>query len=462
MEKQLCRLFQIGMKYGCYVLPWRMPEVIEGPGSIKKLPEFIREKGHKNVLVVTDQSLMKLHLLDTMLEAMAQQQVSYTLYDTVTPNPTDIQVEKGVALYQKNDCEAIVAVGGGSPMDCAKAIAARIARPKKTIEQLQGLLRVMAKIPVIYAVPTTAGTGSETTIAAVITCEKNHHKASINDVSIMPYYAVLDAELTAGLPKHITAATGMDALSHAVEAYTNNKYNTALEKDLCRKAVKLIYENLYTAYENGNNLEARQNMQKAAFYAGRAFSRGCVGYVHAIGHALGGKYGTPHGVAMSALLPLVMREYGEAVHERLAELCDVCGIIAEGSEKEKAEAFIRWIEEMNEKMQNTKYPPKLETADFDQIAQWAYKEANPLYPVPVIWTKAEFKEFLQKIYNEKNKYSNNQAVMTGGKRFLLLRRFFLCAIISLLPEHIFVFRQNSTRNGLKKQKYRYHIVRIMI
>lgn len=403
MEKQLCRLFQIGMKYGCYVLPWRMPEVIEGPGSIKKLPEFIREKGHKNVLVVTDQSLMKLHLLDTMLEAMAQQQVSYTLYDTVTPNPTDIQVEKGVALYQKNDCEAIVAVGGGSPMDCAKAIAARIARPKKTIEQLQGLLRVMAKIPVIYAVPTTAGTGSETTIAAVITCEKNHHKASINDVSIMPYYAVLDAELTAGLPKHITAATGMDALSHAVEAYTNNKYNTALEKDLCRKAVKLIYENLYTAYENGNNLEARQNMQKAAFYAGRAFSRGCVGYVHAIGHALGGKYGTPHGVAMSALLPLVMREYGEAVHERLAELCDVCGIIAEGSEKEKAEAFIRWIEEMNEKMQNTKYPPKMETADFDQIAQWAYKEANPLYPVPVIWTKAEFKEFLQKIYNEKNK-----------------------------------------------------------
>lgn len=157
----------------------------------------------------------------------------------------------------------------------------RIARPKKSVRQLQGLFRVLKRIPMIFTVPTTAGTGSETTIAAVVTDSKTHHKASINDISLMPKFAVLDPELTVGLPPKVTATTGMDALCHAVEAYTNNTYNTKLEKDLCRKAVRLIYDNLYKVYKDGTNLEARQNMQRAAFYAGRAFTRGSVGYVHA-------------------------------------------------------------------------------------------------------------------------------------------------------------------------------------
>ena len=402
METILCRVFQGGMKVGMCAIPWRMPETLEGPGAIRQLPAFIREKGNHHVLIVTDKSLMNLHLLDGMLEAMDAAQVAYTLYDNVTPNPTDVQVESGVAIYRKEQCDAIVAVGGGSPMDCAKGIAARIARPHKSVQQLQGVLRILRRVPNIYAVPTTAGTGSETTIAAVITCVKDHHKASMNDISIMPRYAVLDPELTVGLPPHITATTGMDALSHAVEAYTNNTYNTKLEKELSRKAVKLIYDNLYTAYSDGTNLEARQNMQKAAFYAGRAFSRGSVGYVHAIGHALGGMYGTPHGVAMSALLPLVMRQFGEAAHARLAELCDVCGIVpAEQTDKAKAEAFLNWIEEMNEKMHVAKYPLQLELQDIDQIADWAHKEGNPLYPVPVVWSKAAFKQFLLDIHAKK-------------------------------------------------------------
>lgn len=271
-------------------------------------------------------------------------------------------------------------------------------RPHKSIKQLQGVLRVLRPVPTLYAVPTTAGTGSETTIAAVITCTKDKHKASINDICLMPKYAVLDPELTVGLPPHITATTGMDALSHAVEAYTNNTYNTALEKDLCKQAVKLIYDNLYTAYQDGHNLEARQNMQKAAFYAGRAFSRGSVGYVHAIGHALGGLYGTPHGVAMSTLLPLVMRQYGRAAEEKLAELCDVCGIpVKEHTHQAMADAFLSWIEDMNQKMQIGQYPPKLELKDIDQIVEWAHKEGNPLYPTPKVWSKEEFKAFLLSI-----------------------------------------------------------------
>ena len=343
---------------------------------------------------MTDKTLMKLHLLDNLLEALDAAQIQYALYDGVAPNPTDVQVEEGVALYRKHRCQAMIAFGGGSAMDCAKVIGARIVRPHKSVRRMQGLLRVLHPIPTVYAVPTTAGTGSETTIAAVITEYKTHHKASITDLSLMPKYAVLDPELTVGLPPHVTATTGMDALCHAVEAYTNNTYNTKLERELCRKAVKLIYDNLYQVYQDGSNLQARQNMQRAAFYAGRAFTRGSVGYVHAIGHTLSGLYGTPHGLAMATLLPLVMRQFGLAAEEKLAELCDVCGIaVEENTTAAKAEAFLCWIEDMKEKMNIPRYPD-IKAGDIDQIVDWAYKEGNPLYPVPVVWSKDEFKRFI--------------------------------------------------------------------
>ena len=281
-------------------------------------------------------------------------------------------------------------------MDCAKGIAARVARPNKTVIQMQGLFKVLKQTPVIFAVPTTAGTGSETTVAAVITDSATHHKASLNDLPLMPKYAVLDPELTVGLPPKVTSTTGLDALCHAVEAYTNHKYNSALENDLSRKAVKLVYDNLYTVYSDGSNLEARHNMQLAAFYAGRAFTRGCVGYVHAIGHTLGGLYGTPHGLAMAILLPHVMRRFGSAAWKRLAELCDVCGIqTRDNTEQAKAEAFIAWIEDLKRKMDIPEYPTMIQRKDLPQIVAWACAEANPLYPTPVCWNKQDMREFLE-------------------------------------------------------------------
>jgi len=215
----------------------------------------------------------------------------------------------------------------------------------------------------------------------------------------MPKYAVMDPELTRGLPPKVTSTTGMDALCHAVEAYTNHTYNSKLENDLCKKAVKLIYENLYEAYCNGDNLEARMNMQDAAFYAGRAFTRGCVGYVHAVGHTLGGLYHTPHGLAMSVILPHVMRQFGPAAHKRLAELADVCGM--QGSnDAEKAEAFISWIEDLKEKMDIPVHLDVIQKKDIPQIIKWALKEANPLYPVPVIWG---YKDLEKLIYTVRGK-----------------------------------------------------------
>lgn len=395
LEKVFCRSFQSVMKVGMYLLPWGIPKTLKGPGAVKKLPAAIKRKKFNRVLVVTDPMLMQLHLLDGMISAMEKVGLEYVVYDQVAPNPTDINVEEGLKLYKENGCDCMIAFGGGSPMDCAKAIGARVVRPRKKVKQLQGLFRVLRPIPALFAVPTTSGTGSETTIAAVITEAETHHKASMNDLFLMPKYAVLDPELTVGLPPQITATTGLDALCHAVEAYTNNTYNSKLEKKLCRQAVKLIYDNLYLIYQDGNNLKGRQNMQKAAFYAGRAFTRGCVGYVHAIGHTLGGLYGTPHGLAMGILLPHVMRAFGPAVYDRLAELCDVCGIKADDdTNKAKAEAFIRWIEDMKVQMDIPLYPPVLNEEDVDQIVEWAHKEGNPLYPTPVVWTKADFKKFI--------------------------------------------------------------------
>ena len=398
MGKMYCRIYQAVFKIGMYLIPWGMPETLEGAGSVKKLPDLIKKKGYNKVLVVTDKVLMDLGLPKGMLEAMDAAGIEYVVYDGVQPNPTDRNVNEGLKLFRENGCQAMVAFGGGSPMDCCKGIGAMAVKKGKTVEQLQGLFKVLHRIPTIFAVPTTAGTGSETTVAAVITNEKTHHKASMNDTSLMPKYALLDPELTVGLPPKVTSTTGMDALCHAVECYTNNTYNSKLEKKLAEDAVKLIYDNLYTAYCDGSNLEARQNMQKAAFYAGRAFTRGCVGYVHAIGHTLGGLYGTPHGLAMSVILPHVMRQFGSAAHERLARLAEVCGMTG-ANDAEKAEKFISWIEEMKAKMDIPAGLDVIKDEDVPQIIAWAMKEANPLYPVPVVWDKAGFEKCISTIRN---------------------------------------------------------------
>ena len=305
-------------------------------------------------------------------------------------------METGFETFRKNGCKTIVALGGGSRIDCAKAIAAKAAHPQKEICQLQGILKVHRPVPTLIAIPTTAGAGSETTVAAVITDSRTHRKAAINDPFLIPKYAVLDPELTTGLPPYTTATTGMDALAHAVEAYTNHTYNTSLENKLAKEAVKLIHDNILIAFEDGKNLEARQNMQRGAFYAGRAFTRGCVGYVHAVGHTLGSLYGVSHGLAMAVLLPHVMRQYGVAAHKRLAELADMCGIAGK-KPAEKAEAFLSWIEETNRKMGLPDRFEEIKEEDIPQIIAWAKKEANPLYPVPVIWSDRDFSQLIASI-----------------------------------------------------------------
>ena len=391
-----CRMFQAVLKIGNYFMGYRMPHYLEGPGKIRQLGAFLKEKNINDVLLVTGSGMVRRGQVQPMLDGFAENGIRYTLQTFDTTDPTSDDVELGYKTYREHGCKAIVALGGGSRIDCAKGIAAKAVHPRKKVSQLQGLLKVHWPIPPFVAIPTTAGAGSETTVAAVITDSATHRKAAINDPFLIPRYAVLDPELTVGLPPYTTATTGMDALAHAVEAYTNKTYNTKLENRLAKEAVRLIHDNILVAFEDGKNLQARQNMQRGAFYAGRAFTRGCVGYVHAIGHTLGGLYGVPHGLAMAVLLPHVMREFGASAHKRLAELADVCGI--EGAnEAEKANAFIRWIEQTNAQMGLPDKFDVVQDRDIDQMITWAKKEANPLYPVPVVWARKDFRRLIQSI-----------------------------------------------------------------
>ncbi|MDQ0157034.1 iron-containing alcohol dehydrogenase [Robertmurraya andreesenii] len=395
MYELYCRTYQGIMKVGSGLLPWREPELLKGENSLSKLPKLIKDKRIEGVLIVTDQGITSIGLMDEFLQGLTAEGIHYFVYDKTVPNPTIDNIEEAYSMYKANQCQGIVAFGGGSPMDCAKAVGARVARPNKSIPKMKGVFKVLKKIPPLFAIPTTAGTGSEATLAAVVSNSETHEKYAIMDTSLIPHYAVLDPLLTVGLPPHITSTTGMDALTHAVEAYigrSNTKETTQWSID----AVKLIFENLYESYCNGTNLTARTNMQQAAYLAGMAFTRAYVGYVHAIAHTLGGFYSVPHGLANAIILPYVLEYYGESAHKPLAELADLVGLTEPADTTEqKATKFIEAIKQLNKKMNIPTKVSGIVDRDIPLMVERALREANPLYPVPRIL----YKEDLVKLYH---------------------------------------------------------------
>lgn len=389
------RIRQFGFSAFMYLAPLRQAKVIQGAGSIYKIPEMIKKSGKKKVLVVTTPGFIRRGSLQKFFQTFEKEQIEYTVFSKVQPDPTTDCIEEAAAMYQENHCEGIVAVGGGSVIDCSKALGARIARPEKNLKQMQGLLKVMRRIPDIYAVPTTAGTGSEATAGAVITDGKSHYKFTVLDLCLVPKYAVLDPELTLPLPPAITAVTGMDALTHAVEAYTNC-FCFLKTRKTAEEAVKLVYENLLLAYEDGNNLKARENLLLASYYAGMAINSDFIGYVHAIAHGIGGLYGVTHGKANAVVMPYVMEAFGKKAEKKLAKLAETVGMTAK-NDKERAAAFIASIREMNGKLGIGAKIEELRKEDFEELASRAVREGNPTYPVPVIWEKSDFLAVMEKI-----------------------------------------------------------------
>ena len=389
-RKMYCRTFQTVFKIALPFLPYRKPKIV---GSVKTLPEILKKRKCENVLIITDAGIRKLGLTQRLEKVLAKNEIPYTIYDRTVANPTTENVAEAVELYRANNCRAIIGFGGGSSMDCAKATGARIAKPHQSLAKMKGILKVHKRLPLLIAIPTTAGTGSETTLAAVITDAETRYKYAINDFPLIPRYAVLDPKVTLSLPPAITASTGMDALTHAVEAFIGNSTTYGTRKDALL-AVKLIFENLDTVYNDGSNLDARRNMLHASFYAGCAFTKSYVGYVHAVAHSLGGQYNVPHGYANAVILPMVLEAYGSAVYKKLDKLAVEAGIAdPEDSYEEGAKKFIQAIKDMKLRFHIGNTIPEIREEDIPKLAHYADKEANPLYPVPVLMNARELENF---------------------------------------------------------------------
>ena len=379
-----CRTFQTALKIALPFLPYRTPKIV---GSVKKLPEIIQQEGCSSVLLITDAQITKLGLTKRLEHSLCNSGISYTIYDKTVANPTTTNVAEALELYHLRGCDCIIGFGGGSSIDCAKAVGAKIAKPKQSLAKMKGILKVHKKLPLLMAVPTTAGTGSETTLAAVITDAQTRYKYAINDFPLIPKYAVLDPKVTVSLPPFITATIGR-----------STTYGTRKDALL---AVKLIFENIDTAYTDGTNVDARRNMLHASYYAGCAFTKSYVGYVHAVAHSLGGQYNIPHGLANAILLPHVLEEYGETIYKKLAKLAVAAGIAEKGTPcAQAAYAFIDEIKAMKKRFGIGNTVPDIREEDIPKLSHYADKEANPLYPVPVLMNAGELEKFYYMLMEE--------------------------------------------------------------
>ena len=396
-KKLWYRIFQFASVNASKLLGWREPELLIGEGSIRNLPKVIKKYDLDNVLVITDKVLMELKLPQGLLDAIGEEGIKYTIYDGVEENPSIDNIEKARALYIKKGCQGLIGFGGGSSMDTAKMVGARIVRPNKSVGRMGGFFKVLRKLPPLFVVPTTAGTGSEATFGAVVIDRRTKHKYTVNDLHHIPLVAVLDPELTVSLPPAITAATAMDAMTHAVESYIA-RGATKKCREMAEDAVKLIAANVEKAYHDGQNLDARQNMLLASYYAGYALTRSGLNYAHCIAHTLGGLYNVPHGLANAVILPYVLEHNGSAIYPQLARLAEAVGLDLDGkSEAEKAQAFIEEIKRLNRAMDIPEKFDMIRREDIPQMVAWALKEGNPWYPVPKIFNEQDIKDVISQI-----------------------------------------------------------------
>lgn len=393
IKAAFCRVFQTAFRLALPLLPYREPRIV---GSVHNLPAIFRKENRRSALIVTDRGIVANGLISSVEATLQSAGIAYTIYDKTQPNPTVSNVEEAVVLYRTQGCDSLIAIGGGSAIDCAKGIGARIAHPRKPLRRMKGILRVWKRLPTLIAIPTTAGTGSEVTLAAVITDSDRRDKYAIMSFPLIPHYAVLDAAMTVSLPPQLTATTGMDALTHAVEAYIGRS-TTKETRRLALDAVQLVFASIEKAYADGQDIQARESMLHAAYKAGAAFSKSYVGYIHALAHSLGGQYGTPHGLANAVIMPYVLDAYGASAHRKLHELGIAAGVCtAADSRAVGAEKFIRAIRRLNAGMGIPEKLTGICQEDIPALAKHAEREANPLYPVPKLMTARE----LEHIYHQ--------------------------------------------------------------
>lgn len=397
MQKSYYRFYQGIMKIAMKFLKYQEQQMIDYPGAIDAIPQIVKEQNLTSICLLCSKSVRRHGGLDSLLEGLEKEKIKYTIFEGIHSNTTTKNMEDGYAVYRKHNCDGIIAVGGGSVLDCAKIIGIKVSNPTLSFAEMKAMSAIKHPAPFMIAAPTTAGTGSESTVAAVVTDMEKKEKFAIVSFSSLPKIVILDANLTLGLPKDISAYTGMDALTHAMEAYIGN-FGTAYTDTKALQAIKLIFENITKVYEDGSDLEARNNMLVASNLAGDAFTRTYVGYVHAISHALSALYDVGHGKTNAIVLPYVLKYYGKSIEKKLANIAKYVGIGSkEENEESLARQVIQKIESLNQKMGIPDKVEELLKKDIPIIVDKALKEANPSYPVPKIMDKKDCTLLVEKL-----------------------------------------------------------------
>ncbi|WP_422049422.1 iron-containing alcohol dehydrogenase [Shimia sp.] len=376
--------------------PPQKPLIFSGQGAVLKLADLMVISGQKRPLLVTDSFLLKNGMLDELIAFLEGAGCTVTVFDGIIPNPTFAVVEAGLAASRAGQCDAVLAVGGGSAIDAAKVIAAA-STSKKSLAQLTGILKVKQPPLPFYVAPTTSGTGSEVTSAAVISDTETHKKTFFVDPKYIPIATAFDTGLLKSLPGPMTAATGMDALTHAIEAYTSRNRFADTDRDAAM-AIKLIVKFLPVAYENGADEHAREMVALGSFLAGYAFSKASLGYVHAISHQISAHYNTPHGLANAILLPRVLRFNKTASAQRYAKLERMLsGTEGDAFAPEQVDQFIARVDALAERVGIPVNLKDVQPADFDAIAKEALAEARSSYAVPRVMRKADVVAILKSV-----------------------------------------------------------------
>lgn len=375
--------------------PQPKPLLFTGEGAASKLCQTISQFGIKKILIVTDKPLRELGVIDPTLAALSAVGVESAIYDGVEPDPTVSVVNNGLAAFREHQCDAVLAFGGGSSIDAAKVVALAAGNNCQAQDCL-GMGKGKNPAVPFFAIPTTSGTGSEATFIAVISDDQTHAKGAVIGPAIIPMAAALDASVLLGLPPHITAATGMDALTHAIESYIG-RWETPETNFYGLAATKLIFENLPTACSNGQDTAAREAMALASFYGGLAITNALVGYVHAVSHNLGAKYGVPHGLGNALVLPHVLELLAEVSEKKFAELAVHAGL---GEAGESGAALTRKLIDrvwaLNEEIGIPRTTDVIKAEDVDTLLDVMLAEGGS-YPCPRFLTRDEVRSILKNI-----------------------------------------------------------------
>lgn len=374
---------------------YMQPKIIKGEHALLDLVDVLKEKHLTHYMIVTTPGFIKRGTLQSFFDALNQNDIQYSIFHDIKPDPEICDVEKFKEIFVKEGCQALIAIGGGSVIDCSKAALACIQMKNLDVKTVLHTGRVSKPLPLLIAVPTTAGTGSEVTAGAVITDPIKKRKYALSHLFLIPKYAVLDSSLLVSLPSKMTAYTGMDALTHAIEAYINC-FNNRKTNEYALCAIKSIFQYLVPSFEDGLNKHYRLELLEASYNAGVAISNNYVGYVHAIAHGIGGMYHLQHGMINAIILPIVLEEYGSAVVSKLAKIADVVGITG-ATDQDKSTQFIQKLKDLNQIFSIPTSIPEIQEEDIHYLAIGAEKEGNPSYPTPVTWNVEQFEKVIRKI-----------------------------------------------------------------